>query len=42
MPSIPQTPRLAGLASLFPLKQNPLPSRLTSAKPIPAAIGGTP
>ena len=36
------TPRPAGLASLFPRTQNSLPCRLTNKKPLPAAPEGTP
>ena len=36
------TPRPAGLASLFLRTRKSLPRRLTNAMPIPAAIGGTP
>ena len=36
------TPRPAGLASLFPRTRKSLPRRLLSSMPVPAAFGSTP
>ena len=36
------TPRPAGLVSLFPRTRKSLPRRLTNAMPVQAAIGATP
>ncbi len=36
------TPRPAGLASLFPRTRNSLPCRLTNAMPVQVATRGTP